>query len=289
SEILLALWRVSYKVAHFGIFRISKTALDLGLSVFLIASLGYGWEGRIYPQVVVAFVFSCIALYLLYKLGYLQTLKADRDYKKQAMAYSVPLIFHTFGGYVINFSDRFFILIMLGMSDVGVYSVAYQIGMVMSLIQNSFNQAWVPFFFQKLNENTEGSKRRIVQITYLYIVFLIIITVVIYFMIPLIYKYFINESYIEGASLIVWVLIGFLFNGIYKILVNFLFYDKKTKLVAILSLTSALLNIILNYILIKINGISGAAQATMLTFLFFMLVILFITLKSYKMPWNLKV
>ncbi|WP_417359528.1 lipopolysaccharide biosynthesis protein [Galbibacter sp.] len=288
SEILLALWRVSYKVAHFGIFRVCKTALDLGLSIFLIASLGYGWEGRIYPQVVVAFVFAIIALYGLRKLGYLNNLKSDKEYKKQAMAYSVPLIFHTFGSYVINFSDRFFILIMLSMSDVGVYSVAYQIGMVISLIQNSFNQAWVPFFFQKLNENTEGSKRKIVQITYLYIAFLIIITVVIYFMIPLIYKYFINESYIEGASLIVWVLIGFLFNGIYKMLVNFLFYDKKTKLVAILSLSSAMLNIILNYFLIKFNGITGAAQATMLTFLFFMLVILIITLRSYKMPWNLK-
>src|SRR5690606_32305103 len=216
SEILLALWRVSYKVAHFGIFRISKTALDLGLSVFLIASLGYGWEGRIYPQVVVAFVFSCIALYLLYKLGYLQTLKADKDYKKQALSFSVPLIFHTFGGYVINFSDRFFILVMLGMSDVGVYSVAYQIGMVMSLIQNSFNQAWVPFFYEKLNENTESARMKIVQITYIYTIFLIVISIAIYFMIPFIYTYFIDESYVEGSSIVFWVLFGFMFNGVYK-------------------------------------------------------------------------
>ena len=288
SEILLALWRVSYKVAHFGIFRVSKTALDLGLSIFLIASLGYGWEGRIYPQVIVAFLFAIIALYLLYKLGYLKNLKADKTYKKEALSYSIPLIFHTFGGYVINFSDRFFILIMLSMTDVGVYSVAYQIGMVMSLVQNSFNQAWVPFFFQKLKEDTDSARRKIVQITYIYIAFLVVTTLLLYLCIPLIYKYFINESYVDGASLIIWVLLGFLFNGIYKMLVNFLFYDKRTKLVAVLSIGSAILNIALNYFLIKFNGITGAAQATMLTFLFFMLVILYITLKSYKMPWNLK-
>src|SRR5690606_14381980 len=216
SEILLALWRVSYKVAHFGIFRVSKTALDLGLSIFLIASLGYGWEGRIYPQVIVAFLFAIIALYLLYKLGYLKNLKADKTYKKEALSYSVPLIFHTFGGYVINFSDRFFILIMLSMTDVGVYSVAYQIGMVMSLVQNSFNQAWVPFFFQKLKEDTDSARRKIVQITYIYIAFLVVTTLLLYLCIPLIYKYFINESYVDGASLIIWVLQGFLFNGIYK-------------------------------------------------------------------------
>lgn len=288
SEILLALWRVSYKVGHFGVFRVSKTALDLGMSIFLIASLGYGWEGRIYPQVVVAFIFACIALYLLYKLRYLRDLKVDIGYKKQALAFSVPLIFHTFGGYVINFSDRFFILIMLGLSDVGVYSVAYQIGMVMSLIQNSFNQAWVPFFFQKLNENTEGSKRKIVQITYLYIAFLIIITAVIYFMIPLIYRYFIDESYADGADIIIWVLLGYMFNGIYKIMVNFLFFDKRTSLIATLSIGSAILNIVLNYILIKINGIVGAAQATMVTFFFSLIIMVVITYKSYQMPWNLR-
>lgn len=289
SEILLALWRVSYKVAYFGIFRVSKTALDLGLSVFLIVSLGYGWAGRIYPQVIVAFLFATIALFLLYRLGYLKKLKADKTYKREALSYSVPLIFHTFGSYVINFSDRFFILIMLSMTDVGVYSVAYQIGMVMSLVQNSFNQAWVPFFFEKLNENSDGSKRKIVQITYIYILFLIVTTLLIYLFIPLIYKYLIDESYIQGASLIIWVLLGFLFNGVYKMLVNFLFYDKRTKLIATLSIGSAILNIVLNYFLIKMNGITGAAQATMLTFLFFMLVILYITLKSYKMPWSLKI
>src|SRR5690606_15935403 len=46
SEVLLILWRVSYNVSKFGIFRICKTALDLGLSILLIVSFGFGWEGR---------------------------------------------------------------------------------------------------------------------------------------------------------------------------------------------------------------------------------------------------
>jgi len=95
SEIILILWRVSSKVAYFGIFRVSKTALDLGLSIVLIVSLGYGWEGRIYPQVIVAFVFAVIGLYLLYRLGHIKTLKGDKEYRKKALSYSVPLIFRT--------------------------------------------------------------------------------------------------------------------------------------------------------------------------------------------------
>lgn len=288
SEVLLILWRVSSKVTQYGVFRVCKTALDLGLSILLIVGLHLGWEGRIIPQVVAAFLFAVIALYILYKLGYLNNLKVDKAYKRQALSYSVPLIFHTFGGYVINFSDRFFILLMLGMSDVGVYSVAYQIGMAMSLVQNSFNQAWVPFFYQKLNENSISANRKIVQIIYLYTLFLVVVSVLIYLMIPFIYEYLIDESYEEGSGIVFWVLLGFLFNGVYKMMVNYLFYDKRTVLIAVLSLSSAGLNVILNYFLIKANGITGAAQATMITFLFFLILIMIIVLRSYKMPWMLK-
>ncbi len=288
SEVLLILWRVSSKVTQYGVFRVCKTALDLGLSILLIVGLNLGWEGRIIPQVVAAFLFAVIALYILYKLGYLNNLKVDKAYKRQALSYSVPLIFHTFGGYVINFSDRFFILLMLGMSDVGVYSVAYQIGMAMSLVQNSFNQAWVPFFYQKLNENSISANRKIVQIIYLYTLFLVVVSVLIYLMIPFIYEYLIDESYEEGSGIVFWVLLGFLFNGVYKMMVNYLFYDKRTVLIAVLSLSSAGLNVILNYFLIKANGITGAAQATMITFLFFLILIMIIVLRSYKMPWMLK-
>ena len=288
SEVLLILWRVSSKVTQYGVFRVCKTALDLGLSILLIVGLNLGWEGRIIPQVVAAFLFAVIALYILYKLGYLNNLKVDKAYKRQALSYSVPLIFHTFGGYVINFSDRFFILLMLGMSDVGVYSVAYQIGMAMSLVQNSFNQAWVPFFYQKLNENSISANRKIVQIIYLYTLFLVVVSILIYLMIPFIYEYLIDESYEEGSGIVFWVLLGFLFNGVYKMMVNYLFYDKRTVLIAVLSLSSAGLNVILNYFLIKANGITGAAQATMITFLFFLILIMIIVLRSYKMPWMLK-
>src|SRR5690606_20060223 len=62
SEILLVLWRVSFKVAYFGVFRVSKTALDLGLSIFLIASLARGWGGSISTREIVAFLLAIIFL-----------------------------------------------------------------------------------------------------------------------------------------------------------------------------------------------------------------------------------
>ncbi|MBT2160346.1 lipopolysaccharide biosynthesis protein [Zobellia barbeyronii] len=287
SEILLILWRVSYKTLQFGVFRVSKTILDLGLSVILIVCFEMGWEGRLIPQFLVAFLFCIIACFLLYRNGFLNILRIDKVYKKEALSFSLPLVFHTLGGNLIGFSDRFFILFMLGLSEVGIYSVGYQIGMVIALLQNSFNQAWVPFFFGKLKEDNYDEKVRIVKISYAYFLLILFLVLVFYLLTPFIYKYFIGSAFTTGSAVVLWILLGYAFNGMYKMVANYLFYLKKTKLIAYMTLGSAILNLILNYLLIQKNGILGAAQATTITFFVLFLGVFILSYKNYKMPWGL--
>jgi len=288
SEIVLTLWRVSYDTLKFGFFRITKTAMDLGFSVLLIVGFKMGWEGRIMPQLLMAILFGVVAIVILYKKGYLLKSNYYKDYKQKALSFSLPLIFHSLGGHIIGFSDRFFILFLLGLGNVGIYSVAYQIGMVIALLQNSFNQAWVPFFFEKLKEDNEIEKRKIVKITYGYFGLLLALVLIFYFATPFIYRYFIGSAFTAGAGVVLWILMGYAFNGMYKMVVNYLFFLKKTKWIAFATLGSAAINLVLNYILIKKNGIEGAAQATTITFLILFVVVFIWSKKSYKMPWRLK-
>ena len=288
AEILLLLWRVSYTTVKFGVFKVLKTILDLGLSVFLIIVFNLGWAGRIIPQIVVAIVFGCIAVYILYRGGQLETLKIDKLYRKEALAFSVPLVFHSVGSSLLSFSDRFFILFMLGLSNVGIYSVGYQIGMVIALLQNSFNQAWVPFFFQKLNEDKFEVKLKIVKLTYLYFILLFLIVGVFYFITPLIYEYFVGKNFESGSEVVLWILLGYAFLGMYKMVVNYLFYLKKTRVIAYCTISAVFCNIVLNYVLIDQNGIIGAAQATLISFAILFVVVFVFSAKHYAMPWNLK-
>jgi O-antigen/teichoic acid export membrane protein len=285
SEVLLILWRVSYKTVKFGVFRVAKTVLDLGLSILLIVSFKMGWEGRIIPQLAVALFFAMSACIILFRSRFLQKPKIDKEYKKEILSFSLPLVFHTLGGNIIGFSDRFFILFMLGLGSVGVYSVGYQIGMVIALLQNSFNQAWVPFFFEKLKQNKKNEKRKIVKITYAYFALMLVLALVFYLLTPFIYDYFIGKSFETGASVVVWVLLGYAFQGMYKMVVNYLFYLKKTKLIAYCTLFTVFMNIILNYILISINGIDGAAQATLISFVVLFIVVFIHSKKNFTMPW----
>lgn len=288
AEILLLLWRVSYSTFKFGIFKVLKTATDLGLSLFLIIVFEMGWEGRIIPQLLVAFIFGVIAIYIMYKNGNVLKPQIDEEYKKEALAFSVPLVFHSVGSSLLGFSDRFFILFMLGLNNVGIYSVGYQIGMVVALLQNSFNQAWVPFFFQKLNENEHRVKIKIVKITYLYFVLLLLVVVFFYFATPFIYKYFVGKDFGDGSSVVLWVLLGYAFLGMYKMVVNYLFYLKKTKTIAYCTFFTVWINLALNYVLINLNGMVGAAQATLISFTILFIVVFIFSHKHFPMPWALK-
>ena len=69
--------------------------------------------------------------------------------------------------------------------------------------------------------------------------------------------------------------------------VNYIFYIKKTYILAWVTFASAGMNIVLNYFFIKANGAIGAAQATTITFFVQFIMVWILSAKVYKMPWKL--
>ncbi|WP_405208878.1 lipopolysaccharide biosynthesis protein [Aquimarina sp. LLG6339-5] len=288
SEIILILWRVSLNTVKYGLFRVFKTIMDAGISIFLITYLSFDWQGRVFPQLLAAFVFAGVSIFYLRREGYFVNLEIDKEYKRLALKFSVPLIFHSVSAFLIGFSDRFFVFYLLDLESLGIYSIGYQIGMVVGLLQNSFNQAWTPYFYGILKKDSLKEKIKIVKITYGYYILMILVVVFFYFATPYIYQFLIGEQFTSGIEVVIWVLIGYAFNGMYKMSVNYLFFLKETKKVAIITLIVALVNSILNYLFIKMNGIEGAAQATTISFLLQFVIVLIYSRKKYSMPWNIR-
>ena len=69
-------------------------------------------------------------------------------------------------------------------------------------------------------------------------------------------------------------------------IVGYIFYIKKTHMLAWITFFSASINVVLNYFLIKINGAIGAAQATTITFFVRFILTWTSSVRIYKMPWT---
>jgi len=278
------LLQVQYKAIEYGIFRVLKTFLEISLSILLIKYLENGWIGRIQGQFFPTILFLVISLFLLYKRKWL-VLKFDLPSIKMNLAYGLPLLPHVISGVILTFSDRIFISNMVSISETGNYAVGYQVGMIIHLVQNSFNQAWVPWFFGKLKENTKEIKLKIVKFTYLYFLLMILSALILTFLAPVIFKIFIGKSFSSGLNYVFWIALGFAINGMYKMVVNYIFYLKKTYFIATATIITASINIVLNYFLIKHNGAIGAAQATAISFAVEFILIWILSSILYKMPW----
>lgn len=283
-EVLLADLRMKDATGLYAFFSVCRAGLDVGLTVYFITMAGKSWEGRVEGQTLAVGIMAMVLLSIFVLRSDIK-FKWDRNQLRHLLKYGAPLIPHVIGGMIITFSDRLFIEQMVGLGDVGLYTVGYQVGMVISLLQNSFNQAWVPWFYGRLKEDTEEGNRMIVKRSYLFILAVFTTAIVLTLVSPWLFDWFMDKDFSGGAAFVGWIAVGMAFTGVYKVFVNYLFYHEKTGVIAIVTLFTALLNIVLNYFLILKFSTIGAAIATTISLFFQCLVVAIICIRKYKMPW----
>ena len=283
-EIVLACWRLQDKALNFGSLKVTRTIIELILTFLFIGVYSYSWDGRILAQVGTSFIFVPIAIYFLLHGKYIKWSLKKEDIR-YAVKFGLPLIPHALGATLITYSDRLFITNMVGLEEMGFYAVGYQIGMVIALVQNSFNQAWIPWLYSRLKENKLSVKKQVVKITYVYFGVILVIVAAVYLMLPLVFELMVDDSFIDALDIVIWIALGFAVNGMYKMVVGYLFYTEKTGIIGISTFSTALLNLVLNYLFILQFDAIGAAYATFVSFFVQFVLIWMVSARNYKMPW----
>ena len=285
GNIRLSLWQVSEKAKEYGIFQLIQSLLNAAISLFLILIIGMAWEGRVLGQTLSILSFGFIALWRLSRDGLLRYPSDWRVHAYDALRFGVPLIPHVIGGLLIVAADRFVIVKLLGIGNVGIYMVALQVGQAIGLITESFNKAYAPWLMRNLLKPSEELRTIIVRWSYLYFLVLIIIAIAFGLFIPTVLGFLVGSRFQQAEKLIIYIAIGSAFGGCYYIVANYIFFTSKTQFIAFVTFFSGLLNILLTYLLVKYNGISGAAQAFMITQGVSFLGTWWLAQKVYPMPW----
>lgn len=282
----LTLIRTREKPVVFLGFEVGQAVLNLLLSVYFVVFLTMSWEGRVVAVAVAMFVFGILAVISLAKQGYFEV-SISYSSIKDVLAVSLPLIPHAIAGVVISVSDRFFIEKMVGLSEVGIYSVGYYFGMVVMLFSDAFVKAWSPWFFKIMSFDAGGSRGRVVKYTYLYAVLLLLGALVYSVIAVWILPFVVSEEYYSASTYIPWICLGYVFFGIYQILFPYLVYCKKTQFVAVATVSAACVNLIGNYYFIGKYGAIGAAYSTVISFALSALIVGWYSTHLVKMPWTL--
>ena len=249
-----------------------------------IAYYSLGWTSVLVSELIVGGLLAAFIVYWLQKNKYI-AYGLQKEVFKKILGFSLPLIPHVMAFWVINFIDRLFLAEMTDMRTVGLYSTAYMLGIGISLIHEAIHRAWQPYFFEYLAEGCAQRKKQMVKLTWLYYCGSIAAFFIYVNLIKLLLPIIVEKEYLLSMDYIPLIVFGYTLFGMYRVIAGYLYYLDKTALLASISAGAALLNIILNYYLIPINGGMGAAQATFISFCFLFITVKIVVLRYYDVKW----
>ncbi len=284
TTILLTIWQVNLKSVKYGILQVFQSLLNIGFTFLFIYIYNLGWQSRILGQLIAVSVTALISLAIIIKYKYVRFIY-NKDDLLDILKFSLPLIPHNLGTLVIGFTDRILITNLINVTETGVYTVAFQIGSVLGLVNAAFINAYVPWLYDKLNLNNFSIKLKIVKLTYFYFLALIIIVLFSIYFLPLILSILLGKAYVSANQFVLWIILGYAFNGMYLMVCGFIFYVRKTKLLSIITVITSIINFPLCYFLLINYGTIGASISMSLIYFISFIATWYLSNKVYEMPW----
>lgn len=183
---------------------------------------------------------------------------------KKQLRFSLPLVTAVIAFFFIDSSDRYLLNLYLPLSEVGLYNIGYQGGMVMMLIVGGFSTAWPPFY-HKNNQNGDGQKICSRVLNY-YLPVASLFALVLSLSAPFALRLLTPQSYHEAYSVVPFVAWAYLLKGPYLIFLMGVLMKEKTSWQLSLEASAAVLNIGLNILLIPMIGREAAAITTLVSY-----------------------
>lgn len=213
-------------------------------------------------------------------------LRLNIKYMSESLRYSLPLLPHSLSGWIMTMLDRIFLNNMKTAATVGIYNIGFQFGNILNIVTTAVNQAYVPWFFENMKEGEEGRNRIIKFAEYSILIYGFAAMSISLFGKDIL-SFMVTSQFREGWVVIPFISFAYVFNGIYYFFVNPLFYNKKgTKYIPIGTFSSAVINSILNAVLIPPYGIIGASIASMISMVLSSVIMLFISAKIEYVEFN---
>jgi O-antigen/teichoic acid export membrane protein len=190
------------------------------------------------------------------------TRRIDRGIVIAALVFGIPMIPHALSHWGLALSDRIVLGSLVTDAEVGVYHVAYQLGIPIALIASALAQSSQPLYAEASSgeSGTRGDLRRLVTYQVLAIS---LCGVIVALVAPPVIRLLLPSSFGLGVSLVPWIAVGTALYGLYFIPMNVItIYAGRNRWVWPITAGAAGANVLLNVALIPVLGVTAAAINT---------------------------
>ena len=250
-----------FKAGRNMILSLLVTLVTLGLSLALILQMPM--ETRYYGRILaISSTYGIIGIpACIYILAKGKTL-FHKEYWQFCIALAIPVVFYNLSDLILGQSDKVMVQQMLDDARVGRYSAALTFGGVMFTIFSALNNSWCPFFFEDMKQ---GEREKVRQKAGNFLELFTVLSVGFILLAPEVYRVAVSGDFWDSTTLIPIFVSSYFLNFLCTFPINYEYYRKQTKAVAVVTIVSSLVNVGLNWLLIRCMGMAGAAVATMLS------------------------
>lgn len=282
--------RLNHKAKSFAFIKITNIVISVVLNVVLILYYKMGIEAVFISNLISSFITFLMLLPVIIKNISFQF---NKQLVTAILLFSIPVIPAGIASNIVQTIGRPILKYLTNDSVVGIYQANYRLGIIMMLIAGMFEFAWRPFFLNNAKE--PNAKDIFAKVLTLFTIFASFIFLVSAIFIDDIVKlnlpfnvHLIGKAYWEGLSIVPIILFSYLLYGIYINFMAGIYIEKKTKYLPLITGLGAVTNIAANFLLIPLYSYTGAAAATLLSYLVMMIGIHYYSQKFYKINYEYK-
>lgn len=190
-------------------------------------------------------------------------LKIKLQYWKYGLIYNLPMLPYAISAYILNCSDRIMLSYLINDAAAGLYSIAYTVASVVSVLWASINATLTPTIYKRCHNNQMQTLSPLVVPI---VTFFGIVCIVIMGLTPEIIRFLAPASYLESINAVPAIVGGAFFNSVFTLYSNIYWVKKKQKYIMFAGIFAAIMNFVLNLLLIPRFGYMAAGYTTLVSY-----------------------
>ena len=275
--------RAESRATFFSIVSIINLLLSAGATIIFVGRIHLGIEGALLASAVGNAVIVIATLpAIIVQAG----LRLRLDIGRGMLVFGVSHMFSLLSTWILQLMDRYLLGLLGSLVQVASYSIAYSLGGALStLLIAPFSLAWWVILYSIAKRNDAVRVFQLIfrwyAIVALFMAFGLSIVGVI------VLDLFFPPSYVSATPIIPVIALSMVFNAINIIVALGISLTRKTWFATIAITSSALINTLLNFVLIPVYGAMGAALATLVAYIALSVISYAINQRLYPVPFEI--
>ena len=284
TAIMLTYLRAEQRTRFYNVIMIIQRYVSLGLGIFLIHYFIKGLYGFYVGLIISGLAILSYLIYVFHGRIRLNPSSFSWDIFSKSIKFGFPLALNELGALLLNYIDRYFIQFYVGSIGLGLYTAGYNLATYATdAVIYPIGYAMTPIYMNILINRGEDETKTFLGNT---LKFFLLISIPLAFGFIAIGRdlliFLASSKYVEANIFLPYVIIGQFFHASTLILNCGLLIRKKSHVIALITLATMILNIGLNVIMIPNFGILGAAQATLISYFVYAILITYYSFKDFS-------